>query len=329
MAEKVKDFDPGVDPLTEEDKGSLAYKLAHADDSPTTDPEPEPESSPEPEPAPESESQPEPEPEPAKFTPEHATWEETEKARKSAVAKMTEATTKAAEEVKAREKLQKELDELKAKPPERKEPAKEVTDDELNAQVEAVAEAANEQAMAEIAELDDQDPDYRKQVAKAWAKANAKIVKAAARAPISQADIGKIIDQRLETKDAAAKVAKAEEDVKTAGQKAAKEVEAYCKEHGLPVDDPESAEYDLFDAAERKLPVELRGKGATPEVKEWIANYIRQRTGRVVEQTEAERQAALAHQKKNTVLTKGVTVPKTTTPTQPRTMNDIIGSISP
>jgi hypothetical protein len=341
----VKDFDPGVDPLTEEDKGSLAYKLAHADDSP--DPEAEAAAQAEREAVELAEreaarSEAETPEEKAtreaaeaaaanlpKFEPKHKTWEETEKARVEAERTMHEANTKAAEEVKAKETLQKELDELKANPPEKKEPAKEVTEEERDAQLEAVASAANEQAMAEIAELDDQDPDYRKLVAKAWGKANAKIIKAARQTPISQADIDKLIDQRWDAKDTAAKAAKAEADLKTAGQQAAKEVEDYCKEHGLPVDDPEKAEYDLFDAAERKLPVELQGKGATPEVKEWIANYIRQRTGKVVEQSEAERQAALVAQKKNAVLGKGVTVPKTTTPTQPRTMNDIIGGISP
>lgn len=249
--------------------------------------------------------------------PRFKSQEEAEKAHAEAEKRMTQATTEAAEERKAREKLEKELEELRAKPPEKKEePVKEVTDEELNAQVEAVAEAANEQAMAEIAELDDQDPDYRKQVAKAWAKANAKIVKAASRATLSQADIDKLIDQRIEAKETAAKAAKAEEDRRTAGQRAWDEVVDHCKKAGLAVDDPEAPESDFLEAAERKLPKELQGQGATPEVKEWMLNYVRTRTGKAALSEAEKEEAARKAQLENQPLGKGGVKPKPSTPKQ-------------
>ena len=249
--------------------------------------------------------------------PRFKSQEEAEKAHAEAEKRMTQATTGAAEERKAREKLEKELEELRAKPPEKKEePVKEVTDEELNAQVEAVAEAANEQAMAEIAELDDQDPDYRKQVAKAWAKANAKIVKAASRATLSQADIDKLIDQRIEAKETAAKAAKAEEDRRTAGQRAWDEVVDHCKKAGLAVDDPEAPESDFLEAAERKLPKELQGQGATPEVKEWMLNYVRTRTGKAALSEAEKEEAARKAQLENQPLGKGGVKPKPSTPKQ-------------
>ena len=179
-----------------------------------------------------------------------------------------------------------------------------------------MAEAANEQAMAEIAELDDQDPDYRKQVAKAWAKANAKIVKAASRATLSQADIDKLIDQRIEAKETAAKAAKAEEDRRTAGQRAWDEVVDHCKKAGLAVDDPEAPESDFLEAAERKLPKELQGQGATPEVKEWMLNYVRTRTGKAALSEAEKEEAARKAQLENQPLGKGGVKPKPSTPKQ-------------
>jgi hypothetical protein len=251
--------------------------------------------------------------------PRFKSQEEAEKAHAEAERKMHEATTKASEEAKAREKLETELAELRAKPPEKKEePVKQPTEEELDAQLESVAQAANEQAMAEIAELDDQDPDYRKLVAKAWAKANAKIIKAASasKATLSQADIDKLIDQRMDARDTAAKTAKAEEDVRTAGQKAWEQAVSFGTEAGLNLKDEESADHDLFMVAESKLPKELQNQGFTKEVGEWMVNYVRTRTGKVA-LTEAEKEeAARQAQLNNQPLGKGGVKPKPSTPKQ-------------
>lgn len=225
----------------------------------------------------------------------------------------TEKAEEAKREKEAREAAERERDELKqklevaSKPPE-KEPDKPASDDELNAQVEAVAEAANEEALATIGELDRTDPDYPKLVAKAWAKANAKVVKAAARAPLSQADIDALIDKRLQTKDAETAAQREEQRKKDEASEGAR-LEAKAKElgtkAGLDLDDPESADSIIWDRMKGQIPDEVYAKGTLEAQAEWVTAEVRKRTGKVA-QTAAEREeAARRTQNENGVLGRG------------------------
>ena len=236
---------------------------------------------------------------------------------------MTQATTEAAEERKAREKLEQELAELRAKPPETKveEPVKKVeTQEEFDARLEAAAQAANEEAVAALAALPDVDQydadaisERNKKVAGIWAKAHAKIVRAAQetrQTPMSKEALEALIDQHWESKETARQAARAKTDATTVAEKAWQSAVEFGAKAGLNLEDAESADHDLFMMAETKLPEELKGKGFTPEVGTWMVNYVRTRTGKVV-LTEAEKEAAaLKVQQENQVLGKGGVRPK-------------------
>ena len=254
--------------------------------------------------------------------------EEYDKAYKEAETKMHTATQETKREKEAREALEakaealeKELVELRAKPPAKPEPP--ASTEESDAQFEAVAEAANEEAINAIAALEDPDTydqeavkAHNKKVAAIWAKAHAKINRAGKQTSVSQEDIDRLIDQRLETKDAAAKVAREQVDTDAAAARAWQEVVDHCKKAGLPVDKADAPEADFLEAADRKLPKELQGQGATEAVKEYYLNYVRSRAGKVVEQTDEQRKRAAEHQKGNYVMGKGTNFTPSKQPAQ-------------
>jgi hypothetical protein len=251
----------------------------------------------------------------------YKTHEEAEEGAREHQRFATEKAEEAKREKEAREALERENADLKKKleeapkPPEKSE--KPVSDDELNAQVEAVAEAANEEALATIAELDRTDPDYPKKVAKAWAKANAKVVKAAARAPLSQADIDALIDQRLQTKEAETAAQREEQRKKDETAEAAR-IEAKAKElgskAGLDLDDPESADSIIWDRMAKQIPQEVYDKNSLEAQVEWVAGEVRKRTGKVAQTTAEREEAARIAQNNNTVLGKGGVKPSKTSP---------------
>ena len=255
--------------------------------------------------------------------------EEYDKAYKEAETKMHTATQETKREREAREKVESELAEAKRlleeakKPPAEKKEEPPASAEEFDAQFEAVAEAANEEAINAIAALEDPDTydqeavkAHNKKVAAIWAKAHAKINRAGKQTSVSQEDIDRLIDQRLETKDAAAKLAREQVDTDAAAARAWQEVVDHCKKAGLPVDKADAPEADFLEAADRKLPKELQGQGATEAVKEYYLNYVRSRAGKVVEQTDEQRKRAAEHQKGNYVMGKGTNFTPSKQPAQ-------------
>ncbi|MGA2159835.1 MAG: hypothetical protein ABSG90_11540 [Dehalococcoidia bacterium] len=241
--------------------------------------------------------------------------ETAEKSHAEAEKEMTKAKMEAAA-------LQRELDELKIKPPEKKEEIvkpPEPSVEEREADLLKQATAIRAKAAADINELDRTAEDYLEQWAAITEKANLAIRRAERRLfplPAAPEDIDSRIDAKIKADREADRLARAEEDRKTAGERAWEDALNYGKKAGLKLEDQESADYDLFDVAGQKLPQEMRGKGATPEAVEWMVNYVRTRTGKVV-LSEAEKHAlARKTQQENQPLGKGGIKPKPKQPQQ-------------
>ena len=75
---------------------------------------------------------------------------------------------------------------------------------------------------------------------------------------------------------------------------------------GLDLQDPDSADSIIWDRMKAKIPQEVFDKGTLEAQVEWVTAEVRKRTGKVVEQTDAEREAAAAAQRNNAVMGKGV-----------------------
>ena len=272
--------------------------------------------------------------------PRFKTRAEAEKAHAEAERKMHEATTatkeaeaKATQATEARVAAEKEAADLKekleaalaAKPPEKKEESakKGETEEELDAQFEAVAKAANEEAITAIAALEDPDTydqdavkSHNKKVAAFWTRANAKIIKAAKQTSVSPEAVAKIVEQQLEAKEAAIKAAKAEDDKKTAADKAVEEdartwASAFemAGKSGLDVTEG-SVERDLFEIiAKRDLAKQEFMKAETPpplkEQVEWVVKQVNERLGKKIDQTDERRRKARKHQEANQPLIRG------------------------
>ena len=265
---------------------------------------------------------------------------EAEKAHAEAERRMHEATTESAkkDEVLAAKDAalalaQKEAADFKekleaalaAKPPEKKEePAKKgETEEEFDAQFEAVAEAANEEAINAIAALEDPDTydqeavkAHNKKVAAAWTRANAKIIKAAKQTSVSPEAVAKIVADQLAAKEEAAKAEKVEADKKMSTDKAAEENARVWKEaidlagkSGLDMTEG-TAERDLFDIiANRDLAKQEFMKAETPpplkEQVEWVVKQVNERLGKKIDQTDERRRKARKHQEEHQPLIRG------------------------
>ena len=272
--------------------------------------------------------------------PRFKTRAEAEKAHAEAERRMHEATTESAkkDEVLAAKDAalalaQKEAADFKekleaalaAKPPEKKEePAKKgETEEEFDAQFEAVAEAANEEAINAIAALEDPDTydqeavkAHNKKVAAAWTRANAKIIKAAKQTSVSPEAVAKIVADQLAAKEEAAKAEKVEADKKMSTDKAAEENARVWKEaidlagkSGLDMTEG-TAERDLFDIiANRDLAKQEFMKAETPpplkEQVEWVVKQVNERLGKKIDQTDERRRKARKHQEEHQPLIRG------------------------
>jgi len=250
---------------------------------------------------------------------EYATKEDAEKAALEATRKMTEATTQAAKDKEAKEAAQKEAADLKAKleelakPPEKPaEEVKPITVEDRKVKVRAATKAA----LTTIRSLDRSADDYDDKVEEAWAEAL--LESGMTGTPLTQAEIDKMVKESMkaakESQDAADKA----KDDATAADRAWQAALDQGKKAGLTLDDESSADYRLFDSIERDLgkkglPDELKGKPLS-DVVDHIVKEVRRLTGKVVETTEKERERARKAQIANSVLTKGVTVPKDKAP---------------
>jgi hypothetical protein len=334
MPEEEVDLNVGNGVLGPEDEGSMAFKLARAAEAPHQAPEPTPEeieaarqateeaaavaAAMEAAEAEKQNAGGEVSPESPK--PKYATIEEAERAAQEAARRMHAATEETATERKAREALEAELADLRAKEEARTKP------DALAARKATYAEALKKiqsipKRNEETGELE-YPPDYDDQVAEAWAST----------AP----DPEKIIEEvarRAEEKEAARRAAA---EAATAEQRAIDEsarirADAEKLATGLGLDmTPNSADYRLFYTFVDELAAdpkhELRDKPFEEQVK-WASSGVRQVLGKKIELTDAEREAARRAQQRNAVLERGVTRQAPTEPKKQRSMQEILGQL--
>ena len=242
--------------------------------------------------------------------PKYKNQDEAEKAALEATRKMTEATTQAAEEKKAREALASERDELKQKleealanPPEKPaEETKPATGDDRKTRIKAATKAVFDK----IAEMDRTDADYQEQVADAWAEGLEAVGMGGAN--LTQAEIDKMVKGSLKVEQDATAAARAEQDKKDAAAENER-VETKARDlgakAGLDLDDPDSADSIIWDRMKTKIPKEIFDKGTLEAQVEWVAAEVRKRTGKVVETSEAEKEIARKAQVKNGILPRG------------------------
>jgi hypothetical protein len=238
--------------------------------------------------------------------PRFKSQEEAEKAHSEAEKEMTKAKMEAAEERRAREKVEAELAELRTKPPvkEEKPPAEtkpQLSKEERRTKITEISRAYWQKVWA----LDNTSPTYQDDVTNLMVEMNEAMLDLGATPAQRTEEIESLIEGVVEKKLKARDEVRAAEDRKTAAEKAWDKAVAYGLEAGLELNDPESADHDLFMVAESRLPEELRGKGFTKEVGEWMVNYVRTRTGKVA-MTEAEKEAAAKKaQEENQTLGRG------------------------
>jgi hypothetical protein len=242
--------------------------------------------------------------------------EDAEAAQKEAERKMHEATTQAAKEKEAREAVEREAAELKTKLEEalaksQEKPAEGEQKPMATGDRKAKVRAATKAALTTIRELDRTADDYDEKVEEAWAEA---LLEAGMTGtPLTQAEIDKMVKDSMTAAQKAQKEADDKAEQTSSAERAWQAALDQGKKAGLNLDDEDSADFMLFDAIERRLatkglPDELKGK-QLPEVVEYMIKEVRRRTGKVVADTEKERERARKTQINNSVLTKGVTPP--------------------
>lgn len=276
------------------DGGTLGLESQEDDAQPPTrtDP-PEPSDPPEP-------------PDPPK--PKHATWDETEKARINAEARMTTAAQEAAEAKREADTLRQELEE--AKKPAVVDPA------EAAKPVTLDAKARVKQALKAVRELDEEDPEYDDKVAEAWAQAGIG-------AP------GVTLDAKEIAKEAA-RLTREEIKAETTAQREKEETAAIRKDAasiaakaGLDMEDG-SADHIIFWKKAGQMPEDIKAKPFEAQV-DWAVNEVRRLTGKVVETVEQARERARRAQANNTVLERGPARPKgKQTSEEPYTLGSLI-----
>ena len=333
-----------------EDKNSMSYMLAHTNEEPDVAPAgPEAEAA-----APETEETPEakaareaadeeaaiaarsaqPEGSPENKEDEEPAPDSPEGRLKAAQTKMHEATEEAAREKEARAALQAELDALKAVKPAEPQPATQtLSEDDREAKILEIETAIRAKEIEDLRNLDVGDFDYTQQYAAIVIKARREIKKAIKAAGLdeqpkgfTQEEMAKAFDERYKANQEAAEIAKAEADKKTAAERAWERALDQGEKAGLQVRDKKTADSIVYHALEQELPEELYGK--PEEATQWLITETRARLGRVAEQSEAEKAAALANQRQNDVMGKGGSPPPKTPTTRP-TFSEMINEVSP
>ena len=251
------------------------------------------------------------------------TVEDYKKGLKEAETRMHTAATEASEERKAREKLETELAEVR-------------TAQEAAAAEEAKSRPKTERKAAFAAALKKiqsipltTDPDtgavvypddYDDQVAEAWASTAVdphEVAKEAA----------KLAREELKKERAEEDHRTAEEKAEAAREKVRSDAEKLAAAEGLDMT-PGSADYRLFYSHVDELAAdpkhEYRDKPFEDQVK-WAATGVRQILTKKIELTDAERAAALKRQQNNAVLERGITRVATPEPPRQRSMQEILG----
>lgn len=250
----------------------------------------------------------------------YKSWEEAETGAREHQSAFTKKAEDAAREKEAREVAERERDELKqklaekeagAKPPET--PAATKTPEEL----EAEQEARIEQALEEIGQLDEFDPEYKKKVARAWRKAG---IGGAGQPTIPSGQaLDELIDKRVEERFKARETEKEAESQESRTRAKAGEM---AGKSGLNMEEG-SADHTLFWATVSKMPQDLDAKPFEEQV-QWTVNEVRRLKGEVV-QSKAEMDAkAREIQVNNTILERGSTRPKKKEVPEPYTLGSIM-----
>jgi hypothetical protein len=242
-------------------------------------------------------------PEPPKL--KYKSQEEAEKAQTEAERRMHAATEEAATAKREAEELKRQLEEAKKAPAAVPEEKPKVSAEEAEAQ----AEARIEQALDEIDKLDEDAPDYRKQVARIWRKVG---VGAA-----SPEVVEEIVDRRLKAEREEAERVAAATDAATIRKRA----NTLATEAGLDMAEG-SDDFDIFwvkaGKAPKDIPFEDQVKWTVAEV-----NRIKGKAASPEADKEAQRLAEEA-QRRNAVLERGGGGP---TPSTKQTGRASIGSI--
>jgi hypothetical protein len=239
----------------------------------------------------------------------YKSWEEAE-----AGARETQrfATEKAEEAKQAREELavlrQKLAD--KEKPGE---PDKSAEPDKTAEQLEAEEEDRIAKALDEIDGIAEDDPDYKRKVAKAWRKAKLGGANGSTKA-ISEEALAEMVDRQVEKRLAvkeAETVQQRQEKEHSRTRSTAAELATKAGLQGV-TDDPAAlgtADHIMFWAVAKGVPEELQSQPIEAQV-EWTTAEVRRRKGEVVQTTEAERERARLAQNNNTVMGRGTTQPR-------------------
>ena len=266
-------------------------------------------------------------PESPKFEPKHKTWEETEKARKEAERLITERSEEAKDARIAREAAERERDELRQKLAEKEAaaaPEKPAEPEKTPEEREAAQEAKIEQALDEIAHLDELDPDYNKKLAKAWRKAG---VGGSGQPAIPTGKVlDEIIDKRVEERFQAKEAEKAAAAKKTEEGNVRTRAGELAGKSGLNMEEG-TADHKLFWATVGDMPEELDDKPFEEQV-QWTVNEVSRLKGEVVQSKEERDRLARAAQTNNAVMGRGTTQPKKApepeTFTLGSTMNEVL-----
>jgi hypothetical protein len=246
--------------------------------------------------------------------PRFKSQEEAEKAHAEAERRMHEATTKEAEERKARETLQREVDELKAqqaKPPEEKKEEKPVvtapTNEERMAKIVEATKTANAAAVPKLRALDPDDPDYEQKYADIQTEITSALAKALLEASISPASLSReeveqIYQEKLDADREKGKVAE--------GARLEAKAKEMAIKSGLDLADPESVDSIIWDRMKGQIPDEVYAKGTLEAQVEWVTAEVRKRTGKAALSEAEKEEAARITQENNQPLGKGGLKPK-------------------
>lgn len=252
--------------------------------------------------------------------PKYASMEEYEKARKEAERKMHEATTEAAALRKAREEAEKlaeersaELEKIKNELAEATKP-KPLTDDERD---DIFA-----QALGDIADLDTDEPDYRKKAGRIWRTAMEQAGQS--RNMPSVDDVAEATWKRFQDLRAQEEAKNVEDRRQEEAERTRQRVTELAAQQGLNMTKREDGRYHLdhrlfWDIAQ-EIPARMPGfkEGETPleEQVKWVANEVVLERGEAVQVSAAEKEKQRKLQQQQQVLGRGGSPPPVRAPAE-------------
>lgn len=254
-------------------------------------------------------------PEGWEFKPKYKGHHEAEKGAREHQAMASKKAEEVAREREAREAAERERDELRQKLAEKEKPPEKPVEE-----LEAEQEARIEQALDEIDQIPDDDPEYKKKVARAWRKAG--IGGAGQPATPNQEAIQELIDQRVEESLQAKERTKAEADKETEAAQTRSRANELAGKTGLNMEEG-TADNKLFWATVGDMPKELDDKPFEEQVK-WTVNEVRRLKGEVVQSKEELDAKARETQINNSVLPRGGDRPRKPAAPEPYTLGSIM-----